>query len=92
MTPRDWMTLALRVMGVWFVIRAFVAIVNLIIPFMYVFSIFVRVRGNLSKEMLYPLGPPLLEILTNAAVAAVLLFFAVKITDYLYREQPLMVQ
>ncbi len=92
MAPRDWMTLALRVMGVWFAIRAFVAITNLIVTSMYVFSIFVRVRGNLSKEMLYPFGPPLLEVLTNAAVAAVLLFLAVKITDYLYRENPPMVQ
>jgi hypothetical protein len=85
MAARDWMNLALRILGVWFAALAFGAIVDLLGTFLYSLSFLIRFQGAEFATVLARVGGPVLQILKYGLPAAALLVFTEQITERLYR-------
>ena len=84
MMARDWMTLALRVIGVWLAVLTFAAIVDVLAAVLYLFFLLIRFGGSDFTVTVGRLGLPLLAVLKYGAPAAVLLVFTAQITQRLY--------
>lgn len=83
MTPRDWMTLALKVLGIWFATRAVLAVVELMTVFVQVASMLV---GSHAPGLMIFIGA-MLQFLAYSAITAVLLVFTDNIVERLYPEK-----
>ncbi len=85
MTSRDWMTLALRVLGVWFAVLTFVAVLDVLTTFFHVSYLLARSSGSFGS-ILGLIGGSLINVLKFGAPAGVLLMFTTRITDHFYAE------
>jgi Na+/phosphate symporter len=83
MTPRDWMALALRVLGVWFATQAVLAVARLMGVFVQFASMLI---GSDGPGLTVFVGA-MLQFLAYSAIAAVLLVFTDAIVARLYPEE-----
>jgi hypothetical protein len=83
MTPRDWMALALKILGVWFAVRAVLAVVDLMAVFVQVVSM---LAGSHAPGLMVFISA-MLHFLAYAGITAVLLVFTDTIVARLYPEE-----
>ena len=84
MNPREWMTLALRILGVWFAVLTFAAILSLLAAFLSVFFSLIRLGGSDFAATVGRLGGSLLAVFQHGVPAALLLLFATQVTERIF--------